>query len=273
MYRDGRGPRGAHDPEGSHVALQRFPGCGRRRHHRQEPAHRIDLDAILGPEVEREGRALTLEEVHALAGQISERYYARVMLLAYAGMRISETAGLRVKRVDLDERCIDVCVQALVLSSGRQSFDQPSKGQNSKRDIWIGPGLTGILAEHIAKLSDPGEPEAFVFTTSSGTPIRRDGFLSKHLKLALRAIGLSDVTTHDLRHTADSLMRSVGYEDVDRQRRMGHAPQLEMDRRYLCPYADHQRELAAKLDPKPHQSWIDAVAIGNEPKTLAEGAG
>jgi integrase len=241
---------------------------GRQEIHGNPAAH-VDLEGILGKPKVREGYALTLEQVDALAGKVDERYYALVMLLSYTGLRIGEASALRVKRLHLDpeELRIDVFVNAPVLSSGVQLFDQPTKTEKGKRQVWIGPGLAAILSDHIARFSDPG-PEAFVFTNRAGEPVGRDEFLRHHFKPAVKAAGLDEslrrdddegpakLVTHDLRVTASSLMHEVRYPEVDRLRRLGQRTDAMTDIYTKTEYADSQRELAARLDPNPHALTI-----------------
>jgi integrase len=223
-----------------------------RQEIRGNPAAHVDLGGILGKPEKRKGHALTLEQVDALAGEVDERYYALVLLLAYVGLRIGEATALRVKRLQLDpeDRRIDVIDNAPVLASGIQLLDQDTK-MGAERTVWLGPGLAAILRDHVARFSDPVDPEAFVFTHRDGGPVNRGEFLKNHLSPAVAAIGLRDVTTHDLRRTAISLMHEAGFPELDVKRRVGHKSD-QMTDTYTRLYAKSQRELASKLDPEPH---------------------
>src|ERR1035437_6399943 len=77
------------------------------------PCHRVRLPRDDRPEVV----VPTVEQITALAGAVSPRYRALVVILAGSGLRIGEALGLNVSDVDFLRRTVKVERQRL--PSGR----------------------------------------------------------------------------------------------------------------------------------------------------------
>ncbi len=151
--------------------------------------------------IRHEMRFLTPVEVDRLARTIREPYGVLIHTLAYTGLRWSELVALKVGRIDLLNRRLEV-VEATVRVGGKLYTNPPKSGK--RRTV----GLTRSLAEELgAYLSDrPHGPDDLVFTsTKGGYPLRSNVF-SRSWQPAIRAAGLEPLRIHDLRHTAASIM-------------------------------------------------------------------
>lgn len=65
-------------------------------------------------------------------------------------------------------------------------------------------------------------PDALLFTTTSGAPLRR-GTLYTAWGRACRRVGIEGLRFHDLRHTGNTLAAATGASTKELMSRMGHA--------------------------------------------------
>ena len=192
----------------------------------------------------RERRSLTAAELVFLARHAIPE--ARRMLLVYGttGMRFGELASLTDDRVNLDEGWIFV----------------PAALCKERRDKWIDltPAETELLREQLdpSKLRSvtgsptsrlPGRaltPNGLVFTSMTGKAISHATW-TRYFQAACDAAAdawrkihdvdatpFDDLTPHDLRSTAATLMRDAGLAKEDAAARLGHADTDMLDRIY-----------------------------------------
>ena len=119
-----------------------------------------------------------------------------VRLGAYCSMRFGELAGLRRARVDLLHRTIIIEEQAVELAGGKVAFGPP-KTAAGRRKVAVPPELLPLLEQHLADHVGP-EPEALVFTSPEGHPLRRTK-LRARWAAACQTAGIEGLHFHDLR--------------------------------------------------------------------------
>jgi integrase len=79
------------------------------------------------------------------------------------------------------------------------------------------------LADHLATLT-ASQPDALVFTSPMGAPLRDGNFCRRVWRLALAKAGLSGTHFHDLRHTGNTLTATAfGASPRELIDRMGHS--------------------------------------------------
>lgn len=159
---------------------------------------------------------LTALQVEQLARAAGEDYALFVRVLAYTGMRWGEATAVRVRRVDLMRRRIEVVHTAVELE-GEMTYGTPKTHQ--RRTVPIPRSLVDELAEHMAGK----DLDDLVFTTPRGGVMRNHNFRSRVFVPAAEAIGMPGLTPHDLRHTAASLAVQFGATVKAVQRMLGHA--------------------------------------------------
>src|SRR4051794_11641276 len=168
---------------------------------------------------------LPVEAVHALADAVPDRWRAAVILAAGTGMRQGEVFGLPVDRIAFLRRTVPVDRQ-LVTVPGRPPTLAPPKTEASVRTIPLPQVVVDALAAHLAAF--PAGPGGFVFTTTTGTPMRRTAFSARVWRPAALAAGLDgSVTFHALRHHYASLLIRFGESVKTVQARLGHASAAE----------------------------------------------
>jgi integrase len=187
-----------------------------------------------------EKRYLTHEQVAALAEAAGDRRLV-VLALAYTGLRWGELAGLRVKRVDLMRRRIEV-VEAVTEVRGHLSWGTPKNHQ--RRSVPIPRSLVDDLAVHMAGKG----PDELVFTSTKGHVLRNLNFRRDVFDRAARSAGLDGLTPHELRHTAASLAVSAGASVKSVQRMLGHASAAMTLDVYSGLFDDDLDAVADRLD-------------------------
>ena len=96
-------------------------------------------------------------QVAALADAIGPRYRALVLVAAYGDLRWGELVGLRVKRVDLLDGRVTVAEQVAEVNG--RLLPGPPKTEAGRRTVTLPAVAAVALAEHLAKLAEPGPEE------------------------------------------------------------------------------------------------------------------
>ncbi|MGW9167905.1 site-specific integrase [Agromyces sp. NPDC055658] len=181
---------------------------------------RNPCDDIRLPRITRKERGyLTHEQVAALAAA-SEPYGDVVQLLAYTGLRWGEMAGLKVSRVDLQRRRLDIA-EAVTEPRGLITWGTPKT--HERRSV----PFPEFLIAALEKRMDGKRPDDILFVGQDGGVLRNSNFRSRYFTKALKAVMAEDedfprITPHDLRHTAASLAVSAGANVKAVQRMLGH---------------------------------------------------
>jgi integrase len=168
----------------------------------------------------REGQALTLDELHALTAACTGPYRDVVLVLALAGMRWGEVAGLQVgDRVSVPGPGLRLS-RAVLASKGGGSLYVDTLKNNRARTVPLVPELVPIVDRwSVGKASD-----AWLFAAPGGGPLRESNWKrSVGWRTAKTVAGVPGVRVHDLRHTAASLWLAAGADPKVVQRVLGHA--------------------------------------------------
>jgi integrase len=173
------------------------------------PCKRIALPEMPTNEV----KPLTVEQVTAIAEAVDDRYTGLVWLLAGSGLRISEALGLDVEHVDFLRRTVKV--ERQLLQSGE--FGLP-KTEKSRRVVPVGQVVIDALAAHLAMYPSHGP----LFTDQLDNRLTYRQWKMQWAQVR-RATGLTNETTHDLRHFAASALISGGASVKQVQTFLGHA--------------------------------------------------
>jgi integrase len=208
---------------------------------------------------------LTAEEVKLVAEAIDPHYRVLIWMAAYTGLRAGELHALRRQDVDLKRGVVHVR-QSLKDVGGHLHFG-PTKTHGT-RTVSLPAFLRGMLADHIGI---GGNPNALVFTTPTGKPIRHDLFYARHFKPAVRRALPADkhgLRFHDLRHTCASLSIAAGAHPKLISARLGHSSvQITLDR-YGHLFPSVEESLAERLDAtfaaaeRPAESLAEVVEFG-----------
>jgi integrase len=167
----------------------------------------------------REGQALTIEELLALTEECKGRYRDVVPVLALAGLRWGELAGLQVgDRVSVPGPGLRLR-RAMLASSGGGALYLDTLKNNRARTVPLVMHLVPI----IDRWSAGKAPDTWLFAAPEGGPLRESNWKrSVGWAKATAAIGRRGFRVHDLRHTAASVWLGAGADPKVVQRVMGH---------------------------------------------------
>jgi len=170
--------------------------------------------------VKREGQYLTREEIEALANACTGEYADVVHVLALAGLRWAELAGLKVgDRVKVPGEGLRL--QRTVMSSKDKGalFVDTLKTKRA-RTVPLVDDLVPII-DKWAEGKDAGD---WLFHAPKGGPLSEPNWKrSVGWAAAVREIGRPTLRVHDLRHTCASLWLGAGADPKVVQRILGHA--------------------------------------------------
>jgi integrase len=199
---------------------------------------------------------LTHGQVEQLA-QACLGYELFVRVLAYTGMRWGEATAVRVRRLDLVRRRIEVVHTAIDLN-GEMTYGTLKTHQ--RRSVPVPRSLVDELAAHVAGKA----PDELVFTTPRGEAMRNHNFRSRVFAPAAKKIGVPGLTPHDLRHTAASLAVQAGADVKAVQRMLGHASAAMTLDVYAGLFGDDLDAVADRLDAAASAARADSLRTDGE---------
>ena|SRR5829696_935954 len=195
-----------------HVILkQALRDAVRDKHIRSNP-----LDDVKPPKLTRkEKQVLTPDEVRRLLDAVKgERFEGAYVLAATCGLRIGEILALRYEDVDLTAGTIRI---EHTLYQGKCTAPKTS---SSRRTLT----LPQTALESLVRLCNGStNPTGYLFATGSGKPVDVSNFYRWSWKPALRRAGLPEITPHQLRHGAASLLLNENVPVPVVSRYLGHA--------------------------------------------------
>ena len=170
--------------------------------------------------VRREGQVLTIEELRALTQACKGRYRDVVPMLALAGLRWGELAGLQVgDRVSVPGPGLRLRRTVLASGGGGALYVDTLKN-NRARTV----PLVLELVPVVDRWSAGKAPDAWLFDAPQGGPLWESNWKrSVGWNAATSAVGVPGFRVHDLRHTAASVWLAAGADPKVVQRVLGHA--------------------------------------------------
>src|SRR6266508_1709849 len=154
---------------------------------------RIGRNVALGaklPKIPRmEAGFFEPDVVERIASSVGEPYDLFVRLLGKLGPRYGEAAALRRCSVNLLTRRLTI-EESIAEVSGRLVFG-PTK-THAMRKLPLPPSLRAAFERHLEEHVGP-EPDALVFTSPTGAPLRYRNFMRRVWKPTLVDLGLPDV--------------------------------------------------------------------------------
>lgn len=216
-------------------------------------------------------RALTGEEVQALADEVPAYMRAAVLLTITTGLRMGELRELRVK--DFDAQAGTLSITRSVSGSGKNQHVSTPKTQAGTRVVQLDPATVQLVVDHLA-VRGISRAGALMFPSSRDVeaylPSRT---FQLNIKNALKRLGLSHASPHDFRHTAASVAgRTPGVSARDVQGMLGQStPGMAL--RYMKTDEEHQRRIASALAGEllgPTCRGVAASAEGGKVTDLGE---
>jgi integrase len=198
-----------------------------------------------------EKRFLAHAEVERLAAAAGSDGLV-IEVLAYTGLRFGELAALRVSRVDLLRRRLEVA-ESVTEVKGVAVLGTPKT--HHRRSVPIPRSLVDPLTQHVAGRA----PEDLLFTSPEGAVLRIGNFRKLVFDTVARRAGLDCLMPHELRHTAASLAVSAGANIKAVQRLLGHASAAMTMDVYSGLFDDDLDGVADRLDAAVTRARADSV--------------
>lgn len=233
-------------------AARKVLGRVLRRAMQEELINRNVVSIVDGPKLNREERrALTPEQARVLLRAIApDRLGAAYTLALALGLRRGEVLGLRWADVDLDAGTLTVR-QQLQRRAAKGLLLVPLKTVKSRRTLVLPATVIDIIRSHRASQAaerlvagaEWANEDDLVFTTPMGTPVDPDNFRHRLAKLSEKA-GLGAWTTHELRHSAGSLLFAMGVPMRVISELYGHSSERVTSEVYIHVQQEHRTEAA-----------------------------
>ncbi len=218
-------------------------------------------DLVSPPRKERfEIQPLTVEQVQKLLATVHRHRWEALFTLALAtGMRRGEILGLKWQDINFVTGTLQVrriLTRVPTKMPGREHVyvEAEPKTKKSCRSVIIAPFALEALREHRSrqlevrlKAGASWQEHDYVFCTSVGTHLSPNHVVEE-LKKLLKQAGLPDIRFHDLRHSAATLLLSLGVHPKVVQELLGHTQiSMTMDI-YSHVLPGMQRDAMSKLD-------------------------
>jgi integrase len=189
-------------------------------------------------------RVLDDSELAALVAEMPERWQAMVKLMAHVGLRPGEAVALTVGKLDPLGRklTVDTSLTGFTKTGQSRVIDLPSS-------------VVEMLTEHLAKFSDPSDPEAPMFPKQDGKAITSkpsyDAWSRNHFRPAAERAGVNHgLSPNDCRHMAAARAIAVGANVYDVATMLGHSkPSITLDI-YGYLWKGSLKAVADKLDER-----------------------
>jgi len=150
------------------------------------------------------------------------------------GLRIGEVLALRFKNVEDEVLHVEKSVYEGVT-------DDP-KSKAGKRRL----PLSAPLAQKLLSMSQGKSPNAFIFASKRGTPLRPNNILRRHHYPLLDSLNIPHGGFHAFRHASASFMDTLNVPMVIRQKRLGHAD-ISTTMKYTHSVTEEERRVSEQL--------------------------
>jgi integrase len=161
-----------------------------------------------------EMRFLDWSEVDRLSYETVEPYGNLVRFACLTGMRQGELFALRDRALDLGRGTV------VVEAGARDGKLVPTKTAAGRRQVRLSGESVRVLREQF--LARTPNELGLVFPTPNGAVWRKDNFMSRVFRPAVRRANLAPLRFHDLRHTYAALMVAAGAHPKLLQAQLGH---------------------------------------------------
>jgi integrase len=196
--------------------------------------------------------------VDRVSATAPDPYRCFIAVQGILGLRFGEAAALRRKSINVLRRRLTIA-QSLAEIGGQLIFGPPKT--HAQRTIPIPPDLAVALEAHLDHV--PSDPEALLFTSARGKPLRYSRFRPDVWAKTLTAANVPYTGLHVLRHSAAARMIAAGWSPKAVQKALGHASAAFTLTVYGHLFDDDWDALAARLTSTvrgPHADQNDSGA-------------
>lgn len=212
-------------------------------------------DAVSPPRmIKHEIQPLTKEQAQKLLETAEGHRLEGLLTLALAtGMRRGELLGLKWQDIDFDERSLQIR-RTVTRIAGFGLVESEPKTSKSRRKVMLPQFVVDVLIQHRVhqgedrlKAGAAWQENDIVFSNPRGGLIEPAHLLPRFQRL-LREAGLPHIRFHDLRHSAATILLSMGAHPKVVQELLGHSQiSMTMDT-YSHVLPSMQREVMDRLN-------------------------
>lgn len=174
-------------------------------------------------------RALTVEEQQEFTNwlinkPVNEYKYRNVFLIQmYMGLRVGETLALSTHDIDLQNKKINVHRTLSTDERGNVIMGNKTKTYSGKRILPIPDFLYPYIIEQMQIANNQlNNEEKLLFKPYNSKYVRRSNVNNELKRILKNEFGITDISTHSLRHTFGTRCIESGMAPVVVQRLMGH---------------------------------------------------
>lgn len=186
----------------------------------------------------RERRYPTRQEFRTLVEALPQPYKAVVALAGLSGLRRGELAALRWNDIGADSVRVDEAVYRGVVGT--------PKTPRSRRTVKVPAKAIALLHEWRDQCRFT-EPEDFVFSIRTNSPIDLNRVLERLIKPKAEALGLPRFSWHDFRHAYTSWGRKAGVAAETMRDLVGHTS-VTMTQDVYSHMGDEEGEAVAMIE-------------------------
>lgn len=242
---------------------------------------------VIKPESEKEDkevRALTFDEQKAftdylMGRQIDNCKYKNVFLIQmFMGLRIGEVLALTMSDIDLENRRINIKRTLTRDERGAVMMGKKTKTYSGKRSVPIQNFIYDFVIEQMNYAEmQPNNEEKLLFKPDYASYTDRGNVNSELKRIMKKYFGITDITTHSLRHTFGTRCIEAGMAPVVVKKLMGHKDIRVTLNTYTSVYDSFKEKEIEKVNQYfLKENMVDALKIlekldKDEVKTLLEG--
>lgn len=149
-----------------------------------------------------------------------EPYKLAYLIEMYAGLRIGEVLALRNSDIDLSRNLIIVNKTLTTDREHKVVMGKTTKSKAGVREVPIPEFIKNNIIAQMKLAETNKDQQLFVNTKGEYVNPR---IVNRSLQKTLKNMGITDISTHSLRHTYGTRCIEAGMRDVVLQRLMGHS--------------------------------------------------
>jgi integrase len=207
----------------------------------------------------KERRALEINDLLKLAEHCGE-YRLMILVAGFLGLRWAELIALTPEDFDFREKVIRVN-KSLTEAKGGMTIVSTKSGRS--RDLPIPAFLTNELRALV--ISTP--VGVSVFRSSRGKNLRKNNFSRRVFQPAVKLAGLSNITFHELRHTAITQLIHKGADVVSVSKIAGHSSPATTLRIYTHDLDRSKDAIRESIEKNYAESTCDRSATDQDSRT------
>lgn len=171
---------------------------------------------------------LTMEQGQKLLNTAKGHNMEALFMLALTtGMRRGEILALKWQDINFPQSTLQVR-RIFTRAPGNRYIESEPKTEKSRRSVMLAPMTVDVLKQHRIRQLEvklqagtDWQERDLVFCTALGTPLNLNKVLER-FKTLLKKAELPDIRFHDLRHSAASILLSMGVHPKIVQELLGH---------------------------------------------------